>query len=106
MPRTRCRLYFEHVAGGVHHAAIRRSVRHRHGMADAAQPQAPRRIADVGQLARQAPDQGDFDCLLCHDTPVISATLLPRFAAMSSGVRSWAGAPMVARTTLIGLREP
>ena len=42
-----------------------------------------------------------------HDVqPTISATLLPRLAAMSSGVRSLPSASMVARTTLMGLREP
>ena len=44
---------------------------------------------------------------LGHDPyPASSATLLPRLAAMSSGVRSFASASIVARTTLIGLREP
>src|SRR6478735_2328704 len=38
--------------------------------------------------------------------PRMSSTDLPRFAAMSSGERRPASAPKVARTTLIGLREP
>ena len=38
--------------------------------------------------------------------PRISSTRLPRFAAMSSGDCALVNAFIVARTTLIGLREP
>jgi len=48
-----------------------------------------------------------FSCLSAMAVkPVISSRLLPRFAAISSGERIFASAFMVARTTLIGLRDP
>jgi hypothetical protein len=56
--------------------------------------------------------QPDFVAALCHDFikplayPVISSNVLPRFAAIVCGERMPASAFSVARTTLIGLRDP
>jgi len=52
--------------------------------------------------------QSDLFILLGHDEPqaMISATVLPRLAAISSGERIRVSASSVARTTLIGFREP
>ena len=67
------------------------------------------------QLPERASHQRHFDAVrdalrggaFCHvGQPVISATLLPRLAAMRSGDGMTVSAFMVARTTLIGLREP
>src|SRR5882757_2090691 len=102
------------MARRIDHAAIGRRIRHHDAMSDPAQPQALHGSANTGQLPVDASDQRDFDrlpgrliwCFGRHDQPTISSTVLPRFAAMSSGVRSLAKASMVARTTLMGLREP
>ena len=76
-------------------------------LVDAAQAQTTRRSGDVLQLPVQALHQRYLDLLVCHDVqPVISSRVLPRLAAMSSGERIFDRAEIVARTTLIGLREP
>jgi len=78
----------------------------------AAQAEATHRCLDVLQLTREALRQRDRDLLVGHvrifpgDQPRISSTDLPRLAAMSSGDLAAASAFTVARTTLIGLREP
>src|SRR5260370_19009873 len=103
------------MTGGIAHAAVGRRIRHDHAVADPAQPQAFDRTANAGQLAENTLDQSHFErlfrgCSVClclgHDQPTSSSTVLPRFAAMSSGVRILARASIVARTTLMGLREP
>src|SRR5579863_9401248 len=103
-------LDLEEVLRGLDHAAILRGVDDRDRLVDAAQSQAARAGGDVGELAVQALDERDLQLLALHCVharqPVISSRLLPRFAAMSSGERIFASAFTVARTTLIGLREP
>src|SRR3984957_14902538 len=66
LPRTQCSLNFEHVAGRIDHAAIRRGVRNHDAVADTPQSQAAGRVADAGQLAKHALDQSDLDCLVGH----------------------------------------
>jgi hypothetical protein len=103
-------LDLEEVHGGLDHAAILRSVGDRDCLVDAAQAEAASAGGDVGELAVQALDERDFQllalCCVHARQPVISSRLLPRFAAISSGERICASAFTVARTTLIGLREP
>ena len=95
------------IAGGGNHAAVLTRVSHRHALANAAQPEPARGGRDALQLPVQAPDQRHFQLSVRHGRqPVISSRLLPRFAAISSGERIFASAFMVARTTLIGLRDP
>src|SRR5438874_2245584 len=97
----------QQVSGGGDHAAVRRGVRHGHALVNAAQPEAARGRSDVPQLPVQAPHQRHFELPVRHGPqPVISSRLLPRLAAISSGERIFASAFMVARMTLIGLREP
>src|SRR4029077_469471 len=97
----------QQVHGGGNHAAVLTRVRHRHALANAAQPEPARAGRDALQLPVQAPHQRHFQLFVRHDRqPVISSRLLPRFAAISSGERIFASAFMVARTTLIGLRDP
>ena len=84
-----------------------RRVLDRDRLADAAQAQAARGRGDVVQLSVQTLHQRELDLFVCHGVqPVISSSVLPRLAAISSGERIFASALMVARTTLIGLREP
>src|SRR6185437_5213 len=103
-------LDLQQVHGGLDHAAVLRRVGDGDRLADAAQPEAARAGGDVGKLAVQALDERDLQlfalCCVHARQPVISSRLLPRFAAISSGERILASAFTVARTTLIGLREP
>ena len=76
-------------------------------LVDAPQAKTTRGSGDVLQLPVQALHQRYLDLLVCHVVqPVISSRVLPRLAAMSSGERIFDRAEIVARTTLIGLREP
>ena len=94
------------MARGVNHTAVGRGIHHFHGVTDPAKAEAARGISDIGELPRQTFDQSDFKCLCHGHYPEISATVLPRLAAISSGVRNLAKASIVARTTLIGFRDP
>src|SRR5262245_7065222 len=99
-------LDFEQMGGGVDHPAVLRGVLHRDRVMTAAQAQAPHRRGDVRELSVNTLEERHLEGA-CHDAyPVISSSVLPRFAAMSSGERMLERALMVARTTLIGLREP
>ena len=60
----------------------------------------------AGLPSRFAVRLADFLAHAHQALPRMSSTLLPRLAAMSSGERTLASALTVARTTLIGLREP
>src|SRR5579863_9744192 len=61
----------------------------------------------AGWLANRCAGRlADFLAHAHQALPRMSSTLLPRLAAMSSGERTLASAFTVARTTLIGLREP
>src|SRR5688572_32786220 len=106
-------LNLQQVLGRVDHSAILRSVRNLHRLVTAAQTESAHRRLDVFQLTGQALLERDLDVLAgCHgqffltDQPRISSRDLPRFAAMSSGDLAAASAFTVARTTLMGLREP
>ena len=77
----------------------------------ATQAEATRRCAVPRELAEGTLHERDLDGLLRFvlrhvGQPVISATVLPRLAAMRSGAGMLVSAFIVARTTLIGLREP
>src|SRR5512139_914563 len=100
----------EQVARSVQHAADLGRVRHDHGLVHAAQAETARRGAVPVQLSEGALHERDADALgalLGHvGQPVISATVLPRLAAIRSGAGTRVRAFMVARTTLMGLREP
>src|SRR5690606_1907480 len=104
------------VPGGADHAANLRRIAQHHGVANATQPKATHRCAVLRDLAVHALHQRDLDRLFFghlgrpHE-PVaalgrISSTRLPRLAAISSGDWMLMSAFIVARTTLIGLREP
>src|SRR6185437_11098763 len=104
-------LDLEEVHRGLDHAAILRSIGDRDRLADAPQAEAARAGGDVGELTVQALDERDLQllswcCVHVRQPVVISSRVLPRFAAISSGERIFASAFTVARTTLIGLREP
>src|SRR5256885_4369146 len=97
----------QQVHGGGNHAAVLTRVRHRHALVNAAQPESARGGRYALQLPVQALHQRHFQLFVRHGRqPVISSRLLPPSAAISSGERIFASAFMVARTTLIGLREP
>src|SRR6185437_3597776 len=103
-------LDLEEVHRGLDHAAILRSIGDRDRLVDAPQAEAARAGGDVGELTVQALDERDLQllalCCVHARQPVISSRLLPRFAAISSGERIFASAFTVARTTLMGLRDP
>src|SRR5262245_35258389 len=100
-------LNLEQVLRGLDQAAVLRRVEHFHRVMPAAQAQTFHRSRYVAELAMVTANLGDLDATLAHElTPRISSTVLPRLAAISSGARVLASALMVARTTLMGLREP
>ncbi len=86
----------------------------RRRVADAAQAEAAHRGAMALQLSEDALHERHLDlfrlamtrCFVDAAQPRISSTRLPRFAAISSGDCMLVSAFIVARTTLIGLREP
>src|SRR5690606_30931060 len=95
---------------GANHAADLGRVGHLHRIANPAQAQpAHRRLVALG-LAVRALDERHFQGLgggAGHGLqPTISSTRLPRLAAISSGDWIAVRAFMVARMTLMGLREP
>ncbi len=89
------------------HAANFWRVSDRHHLMPLAQTKSAHRLSDVGFLTVNALGERDMKFFVSHDVqPVMSSTRLPRLAAISSGERSEASALTVARTTLMGLREP
>src|SRR5688572_15062041 len=92
--------------GGIDHSAYRRRVFHYHAMTNAAQSKTTHRSNDVLQMAGSALHLRQFDLTAHVLAPIICSSVLPRLAAISSGARMLDRASMVARTTLIGLREP
>src|SRR5699024_9032521 len=101
----------EHVANPVRHAAIFGGVGNQYRMVQAPQSQpADARMLlarTSGKTAHQRNPQ--FFVHIRHDLfryAVISSTVLPRLAAMYSGSCMPRSPLMVARTMLIGLREP
>src|ERR1700685_1182171 len=94
--------------GGLRHATVLGRVGHGHALVAPTQPKAAHRLRDVRELSVHAPQERDLQLFVaCHRRyPVTSSRLLPRLAAISSGERTRLSAAIVARTTLIGLRDP
>src|SRR5881394_2685222 len=105
-------LNLQQVRSGVDHSAVLRRVCDFDRLVRLAQAEPAYRRRDVLQLAREALHQRDLDLFVCHECVIqrpyarISSSVLPRLAAMVSGEFTLASAMTVARTTLIGLREP
>src|SRR5690606_1328355 len=102
----------------VDHAPVGGRVLHFHRVADPAQTQAGQAGLVVCQHAGRTLHLRYLDRLVCHVCyvsrtsavpglqPEISSTVLPRFAAISSGARMAFRPLKVARTTFTGLVEP
>ncbi len=91
----------------VNHAAHCRSIFQLNGVVHTTQAQTANTCTMRLLGSDDAFHQRHFQCFcLCHDYPVISSTLLPRFAAISAGEFNACKPFRVARTTLYGLLEP
>ena len=103
-------LDLEQMLCGVDHATRFRRIDYDSAVANMSQPEAAHARLMGPDLAMDTLDERHFEGLalnVCHKfQPRISSTCLPRFAAISSGERACDKAFMVARTTLMGLREP
>src|SRR5688572_17712343 len=107
-------LDLQHVANLVDHAAILGRVFDLDGLVPITQAETLRALRMPRRTAETAPKERQPDVLaaafslshVSNPQPKISSTVLPRFAAICAGERIAASAFIVARTTLIGLREP
>ena len=111
-PSSARALDLEEMRCGLDHAAILRRCRRTATVWWMRRSPRPRALAAMlASCPCRLLHERDLDLLLAlccvHALqPVISSRLLPRFAAISSGERIFASAFTVARTTLMGLREP
>src|SRR5690606_6204152 len=107
--RTSSFLHAHEVLDLADHPAVLGRVRDDYGLVAAPQAEAREAFRVPRRPAEPALQQRHLDPLLLgHDSPqaTISSSDLPRFAAITCGERIFVNAFIVARTTLIGLREP
>src|SRR5699024_11346468 len=104
-------LNHEHVNDLVDHAAVFRCIGDRHRLMHAAQAQTTHTGTVIPETSGGTLDERNLDLVFCisHFLPlyaVSSSTRLPRLRAISSGSCMLRRPSTVARTILMGLREP